>query len=143
MPAPRILLLLLLFFTGISGAFSQEGPALTMKVETRIINQDEAVDWSNLTTHEVVDGRPVVVRIDGDNFRLRVTLTAFLQSDDLALLVAKTEVIHQDQSVSGTRQSVQTQQIKLGTPLLFYPLGKNSRSQEGHRMIMEILVAKL
>ncbi len=115
---------------------------IRIQIETRLVAMDQKVDWSNVVDQRTLNGKPVIVRIDGDNFRLRVTFTSYYQDGISALLIAQTEVFHGDEEKSGWDKSLLSQVVKLGVPLYFYPLGKERRSEEGHSMVMEILLTK-
>ena len=137
-----ILLGLSVLLTSLASAQEQEPEALVIKfrVETRIVTALQEVDWNYLVEKDTVNGRPVVVSIDGDNFFLRVTFTSFYQDTKSVLLVAQTEVSHHNAEKSGWNKSLSSQVVKLGIPLIYYPLGKDRKSEEGHIMVMEILL---
>lgn len=139
---PGIWTVLLYFLAGQLGAQEDEqAQALRFNIDTRFLTIEKVVDWSSRFDQDALSGQPVIVRIQGDNFILKVTLTGFIQSEDILLLVAQTEVHFQDGSRRALNKSLLSQQVKLGNPVFYYPMGKDRKSTEGHTMEMEILIS--
>lgn len=119
---------------------SNMGESLRFRIETRFITEQRQIDWSNQVDQDTLSGEPVVVRIQGDNFLLKVTLTGYSRDESSLLLVAQTEVVFQDGSRKALNKSLLSQVVRLGNPVVYFPMGKDRKSSEGHSMEMEILI---
>ncbi|MFP4330589.1 MAG: hypothetical protein ACOC28_02665 [Alkalispirochaetaceae bacterium] len=99
--------------------------ALKLEISARITTLDgEEVFWNMDLTRITLAGRAVQVRLDGSNITVLADFTPYVQDDGSLVLVAegRTWLSGEDEAVS-YRTSFKSLPIRLGEPVLFFPLG--------------------
>jgi hypothetical protein len=101
--------------------------ALRININARIVDSeaDEAV-WAMDLTRVTIGGRSVRVRLDGTNIVVVADFTPYWESDDELVLVAQGQTWVTERGGSGEttyRTSFTTLPIRLGEPIVFFPLG--------------------
>ncbi len=102
--------------------------ALTVSISARILPQDAQSDtpiWNAESTRLTIPGRSIRVRLDGDNVRIYLICTPYVQENGEVLLLAQGQVWFSEPSdneskYSGTYYAIP---MSFGTPVFFYPLG--------------------
>lgn len=100
--------------------------ALQLEISARIITLDgEDVVWNMDLTRVTLAGRAVQVRLDGSNVTVVAEFTPYVQDDGSLILVAegRTWLSGEDEDAVRYRTSFKSLPIRLGEPVLFFPLG--------------------
>jgi hypothetical protein len=100
------------------------GRAVIMDIDARILD-DGVITWSETNKKTTIPGRPVEIKLIGENLVVVVRFT-FIQANNggQKLLVAQGQVWINDPK-QGTRYqaSVQTIPLEFGEPIYYFPLG--------------------
>ena len=120
-------LLLSLTVLGLAPLAAQDLPAMP-KVDISLVPQVIQGDiskvlWQDPRSLSATLGKPLVVSLDGENFRLRVSMTVYPHKKGYFLVVQQ-EVASRSQGAEGFRSSVQSLACTPGDKLLFYPFGQ-------------------
>ena len=102
--------------------------ALTVTVSARVLPpdaQEETPIWNAESTKLTLPGRSIKIRLDGDNVRIYLTCTPYLQDDGEVLLLAQgqvwlTEPQDKENRYFSTFYSIP---VTFGEKVLFFPLG--------------------
>jgi hypothetical protein len=102
--------------------------AMTVSINARIVapdSQNDAPMWNAESTQLTIPGRSIRVRLEGDNVRIYLICTPYLQEDGEVLLLAQGQVwfsepTDNENKYSGTYYAIP---VSYGTPVFFYPLG--------------------
>lgn len=144
---PGIPLLLLLAGTGWLGAQTVSPDpdlmpldALHVRVHSRILDADETVIWERISEKGTLSGRAVVIRLEGDGFRLRSLFTPFSQEGGRIQLAAQAEISLEREDRRSVQSNFQTLSCLLGETVLYYPLGRRQPGQAHHLLVMEVLI---
>ena len=100
--------------------------ALQLEISARITSLDgEEVVWNMDLTRVTLAGRAVQVRLDGSNVTVLAEFTPYVQDDGTLILVAegRTWLTGEDEDGVRYRTSFKSLPIRLGEPVLFFPLG--------------------
>lgn len=100
--------------------------ALQLEISARITTLDgEQVVWNMDLTRVTLAGRAVQVRLDGSNITVLAEFTPYVQDDGSLILVAegRTWLSGEDEEAVSYRTSFKSLPIRLGEPVLFFPLG--------------------
>ena len=123
----RGVLFLMLALISLAPLTAQDLPAMP-KVDISLIPQVIQGDitkvlWKDPRNLIATMGKPLVVSLDGENFRLRVSMTVYPHKRGYFLVVQQ-EVASRSQGAEGFRSSVQSLSCTPGDKLLFYPFGQ-------------------
>jgi hypothetical protein len=128
----------LLFALAVSSAPAQEKPldvkealhallsnALEVHVSARVLPADEKPIWNAESTRLTLPGRPIKVRLDGDNIRIYLICTPYVNDSGEVLLLAQGQVWlsqppEKEVKYFNTFSSIP---ISFGEKVLFFPLG--------------------
>lgn len=102
--------------------------AMTVSINARIVppdSEDDTPMWNAESTKLTIPGRSIRVRLEGDNVRIYLICTPYVQEDGEVLLLAQGQVwfsapTDNESKYSGYYQAIP---ITYGTPIFFYPLG--------------------
>jgi hypothetical protein len=102
--------------------------AMTVSIAARIVPPDADTDtpmWNAESTKLTIPGRSIRVRLDGENVRIYLICTPYVQDDGGVLLLAQgqvwfTEPTDNESKYSSTYFALP---VDYGKPLFFYPLG--------------------
>jgi len=108
--------------------------ALTVTVSARILPPDAAPDadaqeekpvWNAESTKLTIPGRSIRVRLDGDNVRINLICTPYLQDDGEVLLLAQGQVWFTEPQDNQNRyvSTFYSIPVSYGEKVLFFPLG--------------------
>lgn len=118
--------------------------ALRLDISARITSMggDEVV-WNMDLTRVTLAGRAVQVRLDGSNVTVVAEFTPYVQDDGSLILVAegRTWLSGDDDDAVRYRTSFKSLPIRLGEPVLFFPLGNRPvtvRSDEPEQFNIEL-----
>ena len=101
--------------------------ALSVTISARVLPSDtqDTPIWNAESTKLTIPGRSIKVRLDGDNARIYLICTPYLQDDAEVLLVAQgqvwlTQPTDREVKYSSTYYSIP---MSFGEKVLFFPLG--------------------
>ncbi len=102
--------------------------AMTMSISVRVLPPDAENDtpiWNAESTKLTIPGRSIRVRLDGDNVRIYLICTPYLQGDGKVLVLAQGQVWFSTPTDNESKYSSTYSAIPVdyGKPLFFYPLG--------------------
>ena len=112
--------------------------ALTVTVSARILppdvsdTQEETPVWNAESTKLTIPGRSIKVRLDGDNVRIYLTCTPYLQDDGEVLLLAQGQVWFTEPQDNENRyvSTFYSIPVSYGEKVLFFPLGVSSADEQ-------------
>ncbi|MFP4425211.1 MAG: hypothetical protein ACLFPP_02045 [Spirochaetaceae bacterium] len=108
--------------------------ALRLDISARITSlHGEEVVWNMDLTRVTLAGRAVQVRLDGSNVTVVAEFTPYVQDDGSLILVAegRTWLSGEDDEAVRYRTSFKSLPIRLGEPVLFFPLGNRPVTVRG------------
>jgi hypothetical protein len=99
--------------------------ALQVNISARVLPADEKPVWNVESTKLTIPGRSVKVRLDGDNVRIYLICTPYIQENGDILLLAQgqvwlTEPPEKEVKYFSTFYSIP---VTYGEKILFFPLG--------------------
>jgi hypothetical protein len=102
--------------------------ALTITISARVLppeTQEDAPVWNAESTKLTIPGRSIKVRLDGDNVRIYLICTPYVQDSGEVLLLAQgqvwlTEPTDKEATYYSTFYSIP---VSFGEKVLFFPLG--------------------
>jgi hypothetical protein len=102
--------------------------ALTVTVSARVLPpdaQEETPVWNAESTKLTLPGRSVKVRLEGDNVRIYLVCTPYLQDDGEVLLLAQGQVWFTEPEDKENRyfSTFYSIPVSFGEKVLFFPLG--------------------
>jgi hypothetical protein len=105
--------------------------ALTVTVSARILppdTEEETPIWNAESTKLTIPGRSIKVRLDGDNVRIYLICTPYLQDDGGVLLLAQGQVWFTEPQDNENRyvSTFYSIPVSYGEKILFFPLGVSS-----------------
>ncbi len=109
--------------------------ALTVTVSARILppdaQQEETPVWNAESTKLTIPGRSIKVRLDGDNVRIYLTCTPYLQDNGEVLLLAQGQVWFTEPQDNENRyvSTFYSIPVSYGEKVLFFPLGVSNPDQ--------------
>ncbi len=121
--APSLLLLLSAW-----GAHAEAG-LLLVKVTPRIVEQDQSVSWEQVLSQPTAPGNPVVVKIDADPLKIRISVTPFVREHDL-LLVVQGDVVQRGPGGVSKSTTLQSLHVPPGEDIAYFPLGRSSDERQ-------------
>lgn len=107
--------------------------ALQVTIAARLLPPDEKPVWNAQSTKITLPGRSIRVRLDGDNVRIFLVCTPYLQDSGAVVLLAQGQVwfstpAEKELTYSSTFSSIP---VSYGEKVLFFPLGlTDSRARE-------------
>ena len=109
--------------------------ALTVTVSARILPPDAQAEetpvWNAESTKLTIPGRSIKVRLDGDNVRIYLICTPYLQDDGEVLLLAQGQVWLTEPQDNENRyvSTFYSIPVSYGEKVLFFPLGVSGADQ--------------
>ena len=102
--------------------------ALTVKVSARVLPpdaQEETPVWNAESTKLTIPGRSIKVRLDGENVRIYLICTPYLQDNGEVLLLAQGQVWFTEPQDNENRyvSTFYSIPVSYGEKVLFFPLG--------------------
>jgi len=117
--------------------------ALTVTVSARILPPDQQEDtpiWNAESTKLTIPGRSIKVRLDGDNVRIYLICTPYLQDNGEVLLLAQGQVWFTEPQDNENRyvSTFYSIPVSYGEKVLFFPLGVSADQQEKKHLNIEL-----
>jgi len=106
--------------------------AVVMEIATRIIEQNQNVAWDSENTKITIPGRPVGLRLVGDNIIVVVQFTPFMRSRGNNFLVAQGQVWLQIPNEGLSFYTcMETIPLEFNELIYFFPLGSGDFMEPG------------
>ena len=110
--------------------------ALEIKISARILpaaDGDEKDAWTAESTRLTISGRSVKVRLDGDNVRIYLVCTPYLQENGDVLLLSQGQVWFSEPPEQNAKyfSTFYSIPVSYGEKVLFFPLGVADQAAEG------------
>jgi hypothetical protein len=104
--------------------------ALSITISARILPpgaRDEAPAWNAESTRLTIPGRPIRVRLEGENVRIFLDCTPYLQESGEVLLLAQGQVWLSEPAEKEARfySTFYSIPVSYGEKVLYFPLGLN------------------
>ncbi|GHV82084.1 hypothetical protein AGMMS49991_06420 [Spirochaetia bacterium] len=98
--------------------------AVVLDIVARVLEQDQTVVWNQANSRVTIPGRPVGLKLVGDNVVVAVQFTPYRRQNGSIVLVAQgqiwVDVPNQGISYQTTMQTIP---MEFGEPVYFFPLG--------------------
>ena len=133
----RLLAPSLIFLLCSGAVWADPTGMLVIKVTPRVVEPDQSVSWEQPMSQVTAPGTPVVVKIDADPLKIRVTVTPFVRGKDL-LLVVQGDVTQVSPSGVSRSTTLQSLHIPPGEDVVYFPLGRSADSER--RMVVLLRV---
>jgi len=100
--------------------------ALSVHITARVTENGKETVWNMELTRVTISGRAVTIRLDGSNVIVVAQFTPYRGDDNSLLLVAQgqTWIATSEKSDVQYRTSFESLPVRLGEPVVFFPLGK-------------------
>jgi hypothetical protein len=100
---------------------------LVLQIDARLMGQNETVIWSESHLKETVLGRPVGIKLVGNNLIVDVQFTPYFRPGTRYFLVAQAQIWMEIPN-QGVRYytAMQTIPVEFGDPVYFFPLGSGN-----------------
>jgi hypothetical protein len=130
-----------LLFIASAGGFSQEPPgaimpglrerAVVLNIVARIVEQGQEEIWNSNNSKVTILGRPVSIKLIGENVVVYVQFTPYRQENGRSLLVAQGQIwINVPNEGVHYQTTLQSIPMDFGEQIYFFPLGKVSSDNE-------------
>jgi hypothetical protein len=123
-------------FLGNSGGLAAQEPpdsmmfglrdrAVVLNIVARIVEQDQEEIWNSNNSKVTIMGRPVNLKLIGENVVVNVQFTPYQQENGQSLLVAQGQIwINVPNEGVRYQTTLQSIPMKFGEQIYFFPLGK-------------------
>jgi hypothetical protein len=99
--------------------------AVVLNITARIMETNEGEVWNSANSKVTIPGRPVSIRIIGENIVISAQFTPYMQENGKSILVAQGQIWINDPDKGIRYQStMQTIPLAYGEQIYFFPLGK-------------------
>jgi hypothetical protein len=107
--------------------------AIVLHMVTRVLEKDDAEAWNSDTYKVTMPGRPIGLKIVGENIAVSVQFTPYPRRNGRGLLVAQGQIFTEtpDGGVQ-CRTMLQTVPLEYGEQVFFFPLGSGKSDDEAH-----------
>jgi hypothetical protein len=106
---------------------------VVLEIDARLTGQNETVIWSETHRKETLFGRPVGIKIVGNNLIVDVQFTPYFRQGT-RYLVAQAQIWMEIPNQGGVRYytTVQTLPVEYGEQIYFFPLGSGNGDDDSH-----------
>ncbi|GHU40742.1 hypothetical protein FACS1894190_08000 [Spirochaetia bacterium] len=102
---------------------------IILKMITRVLDQDKTVTWNSDSQKTTIPGRPVGLKIAGDNVAVSIQFTPYPRRNGNGVLVAQSQIwVEIPGEGIQYRTTMQTIPLKFGEQVFFFPLGNGAES---------------
>ena len=113
--------------------------AIIMDIVARIVESDQIVVWYSENKKVTIPGRPVGIKLVGDNIVVAVQFTPYFRRRGNNFLVAQGQIwIDVPNKGVSYSTSMQTIPMEFGELIYFFPLGSTSTQQAEPRIEIEL-----
>jgi len=114
--------------------------AMIMHIVSRIVEENQNVIWDSENTQVTIPGRPVGVKLLGEDLVVAVQFTPFLRANGQLTLVAQGQIWKNVPNEGISYQTtMQTIPLKFREQVYFFPLGSMEDPNEAHIEIQLVL----
>jgi len=114
--------------------------AVIMHIVSRIVEQNQEVVWNSENSKVTIPGRPVSLKLVGDNLVVVAQFTPFLQDSGQNILVAQAQIwINVPNQGINYNTTMQTIPLQFGEQVYFFPLGSMDSKDEARIEIQLVL----
>jgi hypothetical protein len=114
--------------------------AIIMEIGTRIVEQNQQVVWNSENSRVTIPGRPVGIKLVGDNIVVAVQFTPYIRPRGNNFLVAQGQVwINDPHKGMSYYTSMQTIPMEFDELVYFFPLGPSDSEDEAQIEIQLML----
>ncbi|MDR0598149.1 MAG: hypothetical protein LBG14_06555 [Treponema sp.] len=140
----------LLFLASSGGLAAQEPPgdmifglrdrAVVLDIVARIVEQDQEEIWNSNNSKVTIMGRPVNMKLIGENVVVNVQFTPYQQENGKSLLLAQGQIwINVPNEGVRYQTTLQSIPMEFGEQIYFFPLGKvHSESEASIEIRLEL-----
>jgi hypothetical protein len=118
--------------------------ALVIKINARLISSGSKVSWNFSVARVTIPGRPVVLKLQGGNLQVKMSLTPYKEDDatNTIVLVTQGEVWITETPGKQAKYlaSLKSVKVDLGEKIRLYPLGVSNTNSEKYNIELEIQV---
>jgi hypothetical protein len=105
--------------------------AVVLNITARIVEQDEEEIWNSNNSKVTILGRPVSLKLIGENVVVYVQFTPYQQENGRSLLVAQGQIwINIPNEGVRYQTTLQSIPMEFGEQIYFFPLGKVGSAHE-------------
>jgi hypothetical protein len=134
----------LLFLTAGAAVSGQEAPldslmpglrerAVVMNIVARIVERDQEETWNSNNSKVTILGKPVSLKLIGENIVVYAQFTPYQQGNGRSLLVAQGQIwINVPNEGVYYQTTLQSVPMEFGEQIYFFPLGKVSSGNEAY-----------
>ena len=122
------------------GVSPRKGRMLVLEINTRIIEQNQTVVWNESHRKVTLPGRPVEIKLVGNNVVVAVQFTPYMRRGVGCYLVAQGQ-IWLDIPNHGIRYhtTMQTIPVEFGEAIYFFPLGPHKQESSAGIEVMLVM----
>jgi hypothetical protein len=138
-------------FSGSAGGLAAQEPpdgmvsglrdrAVVLNIVARIVEQDQEEIWNSNNSKVTIMGRPVNMKLIGENVVVNVQFTPYQQENGRGLLVAQGQIwINVPNEGVRYQTTLQSIPMEFGEQIYFFPLGKvNSEDEASIEIRLEL-----
>jgi len=115
--------------------------AVVMRIVSRIVEQNQQVVWNSENTRVTIPGRPVGLKLVGENLIVAVQFTPFLRANGQHILVAQGQIwINIPNQGVSYNTTMQTIPIEFNEQVYFFPLGSMNTKDEGSSIEIQLIM---
>jgi hypothetical protein len=140
LPPALVLLLCVRNYAGAEGAAERDLPtpvismmrerAVVLRMVTRVLEKDDSEAWFSDSSKVTIPGRPVGIKIVGENVALSVQFTPYPGRNGKGVLVAQGQIWVETSGGLQYRTMMQTVPLEYGEQVFFFPLGAGGPEDE-------------
>ncbi|AEF85482.1 hypothetical protein TREPR_1624 [Treponema primitia ZAS-2] len=105
--------------------------AVVLNIVARIVEQDQEEIWNSINSKVTIPGRPVSLKLIGENIVVYAQFTPYQQVNGRSILVAQGQIwINIPNQGVHYQTTMQTIPMEYGEQIYFFPLGKVSSGNE-------------
>jgi hypothetical protein len=105
--------------------------ALVLNIVARIVEQDQEEIWNSINSKVTIPGRPVSLKLIGENIVVYAQFTPYRQENGKSILVAQGQIwINIPNEGMHYQTTLQTIPMEYGEQIYFFPLGRVSSGNE-------------
>jgi hypothetical protein len=113
--------------------------AVVLDIVARVLEQDQTVVWDQTNSRVTIPGRPVGLKLVGDNVVVAVQFTPYRRRNGSIVLVAQGQIWVDvpNQGIS-YQTTLQTIPMEFGEPVYFFPLGSAKQGESRIEIRIEL-----
>ncbi|MDR1231267.1 MAG: hypothetical protein LBK61_07685 [Spirochaetaceae bacterium] len=118
--------------------------ALVCTIEARVVEDGNEVAWQSVDSKVTISGRPVSLKLAGDNVVLAIQFTPYIrfqnQSSPVGYLVVQGQIwVNKSDGGMHYQGVMQTIPVSMGEKIYFFPLGpRKNRNESSIEILFEV-----